>query len=68
MERFKQLTDEEAIAAARRRFSRDDEIEIDDTPTVSRPEGGGDDVSGVFVAAWVWVEFDYLGDDDEENV
>lgn len=43
-------SDEDYIAAARSKYHRDGEIEIDDEPKVSR----GDD-PGAYVQAWVWV-------------
>ena len=45
------ITDAQYIDAARAGYAAgsDDDIEIDDNPTVSRGEGGA------FVQAWVWV-------------
>lgn len=43
-------TDAQYVAAARARYEREGEIEIDDSPQVSR----GDD-PGAYVQAWVWV-------------
>jgi hypothetical protein len=46
-------TDEAYIAAARETYCSDD-LEIDDTPALSRAEKGS------WVAAWVWVSNDYV--------
>ena len=42
------------IAAARRLYGRDGEVEIDDDAQASRAEGEG----GCYVSAWVWVPDD----------
>jgi hypothetical protein len=52
------MTDKEYIGAAREKYGRDGEIEIDHNAVVSR----GDD-PGAYVQAWVWV-YDKDANDD----
>lgn len=42
------------VAAARKFYQRDGEIEIDDGAKISRSETNED--KGAYVAAWVWVD------------
>ena len=55
------MTNTQYIEAARDQYHRDGEIEIDDHAVVSR----GDDPDA-YVAAWVWVSNDTVGDDEPE--
>lgn len=45
------MTDEEIITAARQKYAQgsSDNLEIDDTPSLSRAD------NGTWVSAWVWV-------------
>lgn len=56
------MTTQEYRQAARRRYARDGEIEIDENAKVSR---GSD--PGAYVQAWVWVPDDEAEADDEED-
>jgi hypothetical protein len=49
---YKPMTDEEIVAEARRAYETEDDIDIDESPAISRAD------SGAWVAAWVWVDFE----------
>jgi hypothetical protein len=49
------------VSAARDRYVDEGVIEIDDHPVVSNSE------DGAYVAAWVWVDRESLGDDAEDE-
>lgn len=51
-----------AITSARNRYCTSDDIEIDDTPSVSIAD------DGTWVAAWLWVPAPEEDDEDSEDV